>query len=113
MSLSLTQIMERNLALTEQHLLNVLEHPHALEGIPQEAHVIFLPSHDPDLLEANLGIANRLARSMGHNGSGKPIVLVLLPVQEDHDSAGHVTYAPREATFTRIRDDDPEAPYSW
>jgi hypothetical protein len=111
MSLSSAQMMDRNLALAEQHLLSVLENPQMLEGIPQNAHVIFLPEDDPALLEANLRLANQLARGMGHNGSRKPIILMLLPIQEDHDAIGHVLYDSRESTYVRVRDSDPEAPY--
>lgn len=86
MSLNTTQRMERNLALAEQHFLSVLDNPQLLEGIPQDAHVIYLPTDDPELLEANLEVANQLARSTGHNGAPKPIVLMLLPVQKVHTS---------------------------
>ena len=112
MSLSTRQVMDRNLALAETHLLNVLDDPRILDGIPENAHVIFLPANDPELLEANLGIANQLARQMGHNGSRKPIVLMLFPAQEDHGASEELLYRlDPEPTFERLRDEDQDATY--
>ena len=105
MSLNENQIMERNLALTEKHLLSALEEPQMLQGIPQDAHVILLPTDDRELLEANLAIANQLALTMGHNGSRKPIVLLLLPTQEEQSGDRPVVYD-LEPTFVRLRDDE-------
>lgn len=105
MSLDHIQIMERNLALTERHLLRALEEPQILEGIPRDAHVILLPADDRELLEANLAIANQLALTMGHNGSRKPIVLLLLPTEEAQPGDRPVVYD-LEPTFVRLREDD-------
>lgn len=105
MSLNQTQIMERNLTLTERHLLSVLNEPQILEGIPHDAHVILLPADDRELLEANLEIAKQLALTLGHNGSRKPIVLLLLPAQEAQLVDRPVVYD-LDPTFVRLREDD-------
>lgn len=72
--------MDRNLALSELHLLEILEHPELLSGIPEDAYVVLLPTDDQELFESNLALANRLIRRMSPNQSNKPITLVLLPV---------------------------------
>jgi len=113
MTLSTMQIMERNLGLAEQHLSSVLENPQLFEGIPQDAHVIFLPAADPELLEANLEIASELARSMGDNGSRKPIVLMLLPVQNPDITHRSLPYdLDVEPTYVRLHEDDQDTPAS-
>ncbi len=81
MTLTKEQMMERNLELAEGHLLQVLEHPEILDHIPDGAHVILLPTDDPELFEANLEMANQLAREMRHDASNGPVILVLLPVE--------------------------------
>lgn len=82
MRLTKEQMMERNLDLTEEHLLQILEYPEILEGIPDEAHVVLLPADDAELFEANLQMANQLAREMSHNAPQGPLILVLLPVRD-------------------------------
>ena len=72
-------MMARNLDLAENHLLGILEHPERLSGIPDEAEVIFLPTDDPELLEANLAMANQIIREMSWNGPQDSVILVLLP----------------------------------
>jgi len=58
----------RNLDLAENHLMGILEHPERLSGSPDEAEIIFLPADDPELLEANLAMANQIIREMSRNG---------------------------------------------
>ena len=74
------QSMDRNLALAESHLLEILERPELLDSIPEDAYVVLLPTDDQELFESNLALANRLIRRMSPNESNKPITLVLLPV---------------------------------
>lgn len=60
----------------KNHLLGVefdrylLEHPEALEQIPDGAEIYFLPDEDPDLLQENLKIAE------GQKKENRRIVLV-------------------------------------
>lgn len=107
MDLNVAQVMERNLTLAERHFLDVIDHPEVLEGLPEDAHVIFLPANDPELLEANLGIANQLARSLGHNGSRRPVVLLLLlPAEEADTPHASLVYDLEEPSYVRLREDD-------
>jgi len=48
--------------------------------IPLTHEGILLPADDPELFETNLQIANQLVREMSHDGSRKPVILLLLPV---------------------------------
>ncbi len=106
MDLNAAQVMERNLTLAERHFLDVIDHPEILEGIPEDAHVIFLPANDPEVLEANLGIANQLARSLGHNGSRRPVVLLLLPAEEADTPHASLVYYLEEPSNVRLREDN-------
>lgn len=81
MTLTKEQLMERNLDLAEEHLLHVLRHPEVLEHIPDEAHVVLLPTNDPDVFDANLQMAIELAREMRNSNLQKPAVLVLMPMK--------------------------------
>ena len=83
MTLTKEQMMARNLDLAEEHLLRILENPELLDHIPDGAHVILLPSDDPELFEANLTMANQLAREMSQDGPREPVILVLLPVRSE------------------------------
>ena len=49
-----SQLVGQNLELSEALLLQLLEDPSALEGIPEGAGLIVLPLDDPDLFKANL-----------------------------------------------------------
>lgn len=84
MSLTSEEQMNRNLALTEEHLKAWLDQPELLDTIPEGATVIYLPADDPELKEANLEMALDIVREAGGNGLQEPVVLVLVPV------GGHV-----------------------
>ena len=84
MSLTQEQVMARNLDLAEKHLSRILRTSELLEHIPEGAYVVLLPPDDPELFEANLAMANRLARTMSQNGPEEPVFLVLLPVGSEN-----------------------------
>jgi len=71
MTLSETEMVEKNLELTRRWLHGVLEHPDVLDQLPDEAYLVDLPHDDPDLMEANLQMAAELAWQMSHNGIEK------------------------------------------
>ncbi len=54
MRMKQSQLVDRNLELSEALLLQLLEDPSALEGIPEGGNLIVLPLDDPDLFKANL-----------------------------------------------------------
>jgi hypothetical protein len=56
------EIVDRNIELAKKRILHVLEHPE--DAPPNGAHVIELPRDDPELLEANLALAVRLAHKI-------------------------------------------------
>ncbi|MDP2935752.1 MAG: hypothetical protein Q8O86_04605 [Dehalococcoidia bacterium] len=51
----------RNHELFRIFMREVLSNPKMRQGIPQEADVIFLPEHDPELKAANLELADALS----------------------------------------------------
>lgn len=81
MTLTKKELMERNLNLAEEHLLQILNHPELLEHIPDNAHVVFLPTDDPEAFEANLQMANQMARDIRQDPSTEPVFLVLMPTK--------------------------------
>lgn len=66
------ELFHGNVALTRQHLLDVLAHPEGCDWIPDGAYVIGLPKNDRELFEANMKLAHRLALK----GNGQPIILL-------------------------------------
>jgi hypothetical protein len=67
-----TELFHGNIALTKQHLLDVLAHPDRFDWIPDGAHVIGLPQNNRALFEANMKLAYRLASK----NDGHPIILL-------------------------------------
>jgi hypothetical protein len=72
------KLFHGNIALTKQHLLEVLAHPDHFDWIPDGAHVIGLPQKNRALFEANMKLAHRLAAK--HDGH--PIILLPETVKE-------------------------------
>ena len=66
------ELFHENIALTKQHLLDVLTHPDHFDWIPDGAYVIGLPQNNRALLEANMKLAHRLASK----NDGHPIILL-------------------------------------
>lgn len=60
----------RNHELFRVFMREVLTNPKIRQSIPQEADVIFLPEHDPELKEANLQLVKQL------EDEGKHVILV-------------------------------------
>lgn len=60
----------RNHELFRIFMREVLTNPKMRQGIPQEADVIFLPEHDPELKAANLELVETL------EGEGKHVFLI-------------------------------------
>jgi hypothetical protein len=57
-------MFKRNLALTRKRLLYQVLHEDDENWPPPDTHVIELPRNDPELLEANLQLAAKIARDM-------------------------------------------------
>jgi len=72
MNLTRAEMFHGNLALTKQHLLDLLADPTRFDWIPDGAHVIGLPIDNRKLFEANMKLAHRLALK----GDGQPIILL-------------------------------------
>ncbi len=72
MTLTRAEMFRGNLALTKQHLLDVLADPTPFEWIPNGAHVIGLPLDNRKLFEANMKLAHRLALKC----DDQPIILL-------------------------------------
>jgi|GEM_PF-2006282 len=66
------ELFHGNIALSKQHLLDVLAHPDRFDWIPDGAYVIGLPQKNRALFEANMKLAHRLAAK--HDGH--PIILL-------------------------------------
>ena len=49
-----SQLVGKNLELSEALLRQLLKNPSAVEGIPEGANLILLPLDDPELFQANL-----------------------------------------------------------
>jgi hypothetical protein len=84
MSLTRKKMFERNLALTRDMLLEIIQHPEKADDIPDGARVVALPRDDPELLKANLKLVAKLA----HDGDPRPIVLI--PENGRQGSSEHV-----------------------
>lgn len=83
MSLTYEEQMNRNLELTELHLKALMDHPELLDTIPEGATVIYLPADDPELREANQGMAMDIVREVGKDGLSEVVVLVLISIGGD------------------------------
>ena len=66
------ELFHKNLVLSHEFDLYVLEHPEILEEIPDHAKIILLPEDDPELAEINLKIAKKTQEPK------QPIVVVRL-----------------------------------
>ena len=66
------ELFHGNIALTKQHLLEVLAHPDRFDWIPDGAYVIGLPQNNRALFEANMKLAHRLASKNDRH----PIILL-------------------------------------
>lgn len=77
MNMTRAEMFRENLALTKQHLLQVLLNPAEYDWIPEGAHVIVLPANKPRLFAENMRFAQELARK----GDGQPIILLPEPIR--------------------------------
>jgi hypothetical protein len=66
------ELFHKNLMLSHEFDLYVLEHPEILEGIPNHAKIVLLPDDDPELAGINLKMAKKAQEP------GQPIVLIRL-----------------------------------
>ena len=66
------ELFHKNLVLSHEFDLYVLEHPEILEEIPDHAKIVLLPEDDPELAEINLKIAKKTQEPK------QPIVFVRL-----------------------------------
>ena len=51
------ELFTKNLRLSREFDLYLLEHPEVAEGIPDNALIVLLPEEDPELCEKNLELA--------------------------------------------------------
>ena len=72
MKLTRADLFRGNMALTKQHLLDILANPDRFDWIPDGAYVIGLPQDNRELFEANMKLAHQLALK----GDGQPIILL-------------------------------------
>lgn len=64
------ELFIKNLALSREFDLYMLEHPEVAERIPEQALIVLLPEDDPDLCAKNLEIAK------ARREPGQPLVSV-------------------------------------
>nr|MBI3612201.1 hypothetical protein [Nitrospirota bacterium] len=64
------EMFSKNLALSREFDLYMLEHPEVAERIPEQALIVLLPEDDPDLCAKNLEIAK------ARREPGQPLVSV-------------------------------------
>jgi hypothetical protein len=67
------EIFEKNLTLSTEFSLYLLEHPEFADTLPDKAHVVLLPKDDPELCKANLGAASLYGQ---RDGDDRPLVYV-------------------------------------
>jgi len=83
MLLSEEEIMEKNITLSFEFSLYVMEHPEFAKQIPKEARVVLLPKDDPELSRVNREAAER-AKAFD-DAPHRPVVFIeferLLPVR--------------------------------
>ncbi|MDI6793170.1 MAG: hypothetical protein QME81_09930 [bacterium] len=53
------KLFQKNVILGGEFTKYVLDHPEILDEIPRGAHVFILPQDDPELLEANIRMADK------------------------------------------------------
>lgn len=68
------EIMEKNITLSFEFSLYVMEHPELADQIPEDARVVLLPKDDPQLSNINRKIADN-ARALDDE-SDRPVVYV-------------------------------------
>jgi hypothetical protein len=67
------EIFEKNLTLSTEFSLYLLEHPEFADTLPDKAHVVLLPKDDLKLCEANLKAASFYGQ---RDGDDRPLVYV-------------------------------------
>ena len=60
------EMFHKNLTLSTEFNKYLLEHPDIIEQIPEDAHLIFLPTEDMELRWANERLATELKRQGEH-----------------------------------------------
>jgi len=64
------ELFTKNLRLSTEFDLYLLEHPEVVEQIPEDALILLLPEEDPELCEKNLELAQ------ARREPGQPIVYI-------------------------------------
>jgi hypothetical protein len=67
------EIFEKNLTLSTEFSLYLLEHPEFADTLPDKAHVVLLPKDDLELYQANLRAASLHSQ---RDGEDRPLVYV-------------------------------------
>ena len=67
------EIFEKNLTLSTEFSLYLLEHPEFADTLPDKAHVVLLPKDDLELCQANLKAASLYSQ---RDGEARPLVYV-------------------------------------
>ena len=67
------EIFEKNLTLSTEFSLYLLEHPEFADTLPDKAHVVLLPKDDLELCKANLKAASLYGK---RDGDDRPLVYV-------------------------------------
>ena len=67
------EIFEKNLTLSTEFSLYLLEHPEFADTLPDKAHVVLLPKDDLELYKANLRTASLYDQ---RDGDDRPLVYV-------------------------------------
>ena len=67
------EIFEKNLTLSTEFSLYLLEHPEFAGTLPDKAHIVFLPKDDLDLCQVNLKAASLYVQ---RDGEDRPLVYV-------------------------------------
>ena len=69
------EFFEKNLTLSTEFSLYLLEHPEFADTLPDKAHVVLLPQDDLELCQANLKAASLYSQ---RDGQDRPLVYVEL-----------------------------------
>ena len=75
MKLSKQEAAHRNIQLTKELLLYLLQHPEEIEGLNGKI-IIDMPLNDPELFEENLKIAAQILRDSRWHENGKREILL-------------------------------------
>ena len=67
------EFFEKNLTLSTEFSLYLLEHPEFAESLPDKAHIVLLPQDDLDLCKANLKAASLYSQ---RDGEDRPLVYI-------------------------------------